>query len=587
MKIRLAPDSVCQKSWPDLVDPADISIMEQGRFRPLIWSEMDKRAAAKGHLFSVYRALHFRDTIHGNFRLWQGDWAGSPLILEDDWQWPCMARVFGWVRMSKRWGRWVRRFVDADIWLPKKHKKSPTGAAIGLYLFAFDGEAGSNIFSVAKDGKQAMRVHDHAVNMAMSSKCSDQFKLHRGTMTLTHKPTLSTYAPLHGDNVASQEGWSGSYVMDEVHVVPQRLADVLRGMGAARSEPLFVRLSTAGSDLQSYGRHRCEIGWSIERGEVVRLTTFFKFYGADQHIPDEDLDNPKIWKAANPSWGRTIDPEEFKKEFDECRPSPIDWTNFKQRRLNIWQTSSSPWISEHDWTQCARTINWDDLAGHPCSAGCDLSKTRDLTSLAITWEIEEVVYVWVHFWLPDARVHQLRNVLPFREWARLGLVTITKGRVLDENVIKTEIAEYCEKFGVSVFSYDPLFSANIVSHLQAKFLGMKVVPFKQTLFHFTPGTVRLDKLVSERKLAHDGNPILTWQVTHALLKTRDDYCKPIKPDGRDFRSVDGVQSAIMALSGLPDVVNMDTSGPGVLLVTRGEVTSFDVPAGAPRTRVLR
>lgn len=43
---------------------------------------------------------------------------------QPDWQYECTMRMFGWSRWSDRWGRNIRRFNSAVIFIPKKQKKA-------------------------------------------------------------------------------------------------------------------------------------------------------------------------------------------------------------------------------------------------------------------------------------------------------------------------------------------------------------------------------------------------------------------------------------------------------------------------------
>src|SRR5262249_57614699 len=107
--------------------------------------------------------------IESYCRLYEGDWAGQPMKLSD-WQLDCTMRLFGWIRYSEKWKRWIRRFRAASIWVAKKNKKSPTLAAWGLYLLCGDGEQGQKIFHAAKDGQQARKIAgEHAKQMLLQS----------------------------------------------------------------------------------------------------------------------------------------------------------------------------------------------------------------------------------------------------------------------------------------------------------------------------------------------------------------------------------------------------------------------------------
>ena len=48
-----------------------------------------------------------------------------------DYQYEFCMRLFGWVRWSDHFKRWVRRFRKSSLWVAKKNAKSPLGAAVG------------------------------------------------------------------------------------------------------------------------------------------------------------------------------------------------------------------------------------------------------------------------------------------------------------------------------------------------------------------------------------------------------------------------------------------------------------------------
>ena len=126
-----------------------------------IRNEADQRAADKGYFMDEARGDHICNFIETQLCLYEGDYAGKPIRLLD-WQVELFYRLFGWCKYSDFYERNIRRFRIASIWLPKKNGKSPTGAAVGLYLLAADGEPGNHIYSAARDAKQAGIVHKNA-----------------------------------------------------------------------------------------------------------------------------------------------------------------------------------------------------------------------------------------------------------------------------------------------------------------------------------------------------------------------------------------------------------------------------------------
>lgn len=508
----------------------------------------DQRAAENGCRFDEDRAAHVCEFFLKYLRLYEGEHAGEPFKLMP-WQTDVLSRAFGWTRYSEFYKRRVRRFRKVSLWLPKKCGKSPTAAAVGIYLLAADGEQGQKVFSGAKDGKQAGIIHTHARMMieaspALSKKC----KINKSTGRITFLPTNSFYDLLAGDNIASQEGLNGSAIIDEVHVVDDRLAMVLEGMGASRAEPMQFEVSTAGKNPISYGRKQWEYGLAVNAGTIPDDEFLFIAYAAPQDASDADLDNPEIWKAANPSWGYTINEDEFRAAFQRSKRSLSDWTAFKQRRLNIWANSASPFIRESDWSACRDEFTERDLHGQTCIAGLDLARKQDLTALALLFGPDEngAYRVLVWFWLPENRAKELDGQVPYLQWQRDGFIKLLPGDVTDFNVVGADILKIAERFNITHLVYDPLFAEELTQGIAAN-ADIERVEFGQKLLNFARPTAEFESLIIGRKLHHNGHPILTWQVGHVQTKEAGGLMRPVRPLRGDPRTIDGVVALVMAL----------------------------------------
>ena len=282
-----------------------------------IRNESDERAAAAGYRFDEAKGQFVVDWMYEYLCLYEGDWAGEPFVCKD-WQLEATMRLFGWIKQSDRWGRDVRRFRKASIWVAKKNKKSPTLAAWGLYLLAGDGEQGQKVFVAAKDGQQAREIAGkHAVEMMLQSpQLSTECKLNKNSMQITHESTRSFLRPLSSANTRikeAKEGINGSVLIDETHVVDRDFINRISRAGISRSEPLHIEVSTAGNNPDSYGKERYDYAQRVLRGEHVDHQLFAMCHEAPQDLTDADLDaDPvKYGKMANPAWGHTIGEEEY------------------------------------------------------------------------------------------------------------------------------------------------------------------------------------------------------------------------------------------------------------------------------------
>lgn len=529
-----------------------------------IRNESDEKAVANGCRINEASGQFVVDWARENLVLWEGEWAGQPLIASD-WQYDCTMRLFGWVVSSERWGRKVRRFREALVGKPKKSKKSPTVAWWMLYLLDGDGEQGQNCYSAAKNGDQAKIVQNHAIKMLQASPTLSQYMVvHKTTSAISVEETNSTMKVLSSDNVRTQkakEGLNGSCSIDEIHVVDEEFVRRISRMGISRAEPMMIQVTTAGNDPLSYGKMRYDYGKRVESGQFDNQSFFFDWHEAPQDLTSEQLkDDPvKYGKMANPSWGHTVHEEEYVSDYAGC-DTQSSIRDFMMYRLNVWQSSASPWLNQHDWNACEVEISDEELMQYPCWGGIDLSRTRDLTSLSLVFNIEGTLHFRWWFWVPDERAKQLASLVPFRDWEhdnRAGL-TITDGDWIDYDHVWETVLDVGRKYKMQKLLYDPRFASYLIQRIQGGETNsdgsvkhepayFEIETCGQTVATLTEPIEEFEKLVISRKIRHNGNPIANWQAGHV---TRGRNGLLVKPGGKDdIRTIDGMQAAVMALAG--------------------------------------
>jgi phage terminase large subunit-like protein len=470
-----------------------------------------------------------------------------------------MARIFGWVVWSKHYKRWVRRFRKVSLWVPKKNGKSPLGAAVGLYLLKWDGESGQKVYSVAKDRAQAGIVHGHAQKMvkAMPEGLRQHFDVNHTTGQVRYALADSVYSVLSGENIAGQEGLNGSVIVDETHVVDERTMLALVDMGASRAEPLQFEISTAGNDPMSYGRKQYDYGREVESGERIDEAFFFKSYGAPQDTAESaltattarktiDRSVVKILRDANPSWGKTINPDEFLATYSRARRTAVDWAGFKQRRLNIWQAAANPWFAAGVWDACEEEYDVDAMKGLGGGLGLDLSRSRDMTAAVFVARDGDVWRHWPVFWLPEGRIEYLRHRTRIEDWINEGKIRIIPGETIRLDEVEDNIAELIDHIGTELVCFDPRFALEMAEHLEVRCKVSPVI-FKQTYAEYGPATDDYERMILAEELKHPGHDILTWQIGNAKIMDYAGCRKPIKDKNADWKTIDGVQAAVMGL----------------------------------------
>lgn len=509
----------------------------------------DEAAVKNGCRFDEERAQHIIDFMSTFLRLYEGERAGQPFECMA-WQRDVLMRVFGWVRWSEFYKREVRRFRKASIWVPKKNGKSPTAAAVGLYLLCADGEEGQKVYSAAKDGKQAQIVHTHAVKMVeRSPELMRVCTINKTTQRIIHEPSSSFYGVLSGDNIDGQEGLNGSVMIDETHVVDKRLAGVLEYMGASRAEPLQFEVSTAGNNPLGYGKQQYDYGKLVESGKAHDDAFFFAAWEAAQDASDEDCGKPETWQAANPSWGEIINEEEFRVSHERARRSADDWQQFKMYRLNVWSTGMSPWLKMDHWNACEDAFSEDDFAGEECWAGFDLGQVEDMTAVVLCFRRDEKYYLLPYFWHSEEKIREMRGVLPYEDWVARGYLKATPGNTIDPAFTKAKIIELSQKFSINSLLFDPWQAETLTSELEDNH-GIMREKFPQSFTQFAEPMNEFQRLVLEHDIRHNGHPILSWNAGNVNVKQDANGNKrPVKPPDGDNRKIDGIVAAIMALSG--------------------------------------
>ncbi len=523
----------------------------------------DEHAAANGCRFDESRGQHVIDFIEQNLRLYEGEYAGqTPHIM--GWQYDLLMRLFGWVRWSEDWERNVRRFRKASVWIPKKNGKSPTAAMIGLYLLVADGEQGQKVYSAAKDGGQAAIMHTHARMMVeQSPNLSAECKINKSSGRISHLPSRSFYSILAGDNIKGQEGLNGSVVIDEVHVVDDRLAKVLEYMGASRSEPIQLEVSTAGNNPEGYGKSQQDYGRSVSRGETVDDEFLSIIYEAPQAATDEKCEDVETWQQANPGWGLTIKESEFRSSCQRAKRSLSDWQTWKMYRLNIWSNAANPWLRPDDWQSCASELNIDDFFGQACYVGLDLSKTKDMTAAVFVFKEDDDEYaIFPFFWLPRHTAQNTSKV-PFMEWAEAGYIELTPGGVVDYQYVEKRIRQLSDQVNVEKIVYDKTYAEELTQRLEDG-IGCERQEFPQTIHNFAGPTAEFERLVIAGKLRHPNSPVLNWQAINVNVKSdANNNKRPVKPKSDDHRKIDGIVAGIMGLSQAMIGESAIYDGPGV------------------------
>ncbi|QDU44315.1 Phage Terminase [Symmachiella dynata] len=517
-----------------------MSLEVDSRTSDWIRTSADERAVADGCWFDLHAAERVRTFFRKFLRHSKGQWAGQPFDLLE-WQWQeVVAPLFGWKRPDG-----TRRFRRGYIEVPKKNGKSTLFSGLSLYLLVGDNEPGAEIYSAAVDRDQASIVYGEAAHMVDESPdLSRRLKVVRSTKRIVYHRTRSFYKALSAD-VPAKEGLNAHAVLiDELHAQRTRdLWDTLRYAGASRRQPLQLAITTAGYDRHSICWEQHDYALKVLDG-TIEDTSFFPFVAAAND--EADWTDPNVWRTANPSFGITINADQFAEDCTEAQESPAKENSFRRYRLNQWTEQDVRWLSMDKWDACGTPL--ENLRGRVCFGGLDLSSTTDVSALVLVFpdEDEGRFDVLPYFWVPEegARKRERRDRVPYVQWIRDDHMEATSGEVVDYDVIRRRINELNEQFEIREIAIDRWNATQLATQLEGD--GFEMVAFGQGYASMSSPTKKLEEVVLSRKLAHAGHPVLRWMAGNVSIETdAADNWKPSKK--KSVERIDGIVALIMGL----------------------------------------
>tara|TARA_R100000656_G_scaffold81756_1_gene59803 strand:+ start:1674 stop:3254 length:1581 start_codon:yes stop_codon:yes gene_type:complete len=471
----------------------------------------------------------------------KGSKAGQKFILES-WQKDKIIRpIFGWKNKKTK----LRKYRTCYVEIPRKNGKSSLGACLALYMLFADEEFGSECFSVAGDRNQASIIFDLAKSMVLHSKeLSARAKVYRGS--IVNEAKGNTYKALSADSKL-QMGHNAQFVaFDELHIQPNRLLfDTMQTSQAARKQPLFFMMTTAGSSKTDGNICWEQHDYAVKiKDKIISDDSFLSvIYAADE---EDDFTCPKVWEKANPNLGVSIEKEYFIQQAQKATDIIAYENNFKRLHLNIWTSSYSKWISDKCWLENYQKIDMKELEGKTAYGALDLASTRDTSCFCLLFPLEESFVVLPFFFVPGDAIYTrtMKDKVPYNQWEKEGFLDVSPGDVQDYEYIRAKVNELREIYDIKSVAFDRWNSSQIIIQLQDD--GLALSPFGQGYASLSNPSKELEKLFLKKQINHLNNPILRWQLQNVQIQS--DAAGNIKPNKqKSSEKIDGIIALIMSL----------------------------------------
>lgn len=477
-----------------------------------------------------------------------GDFYGQSFVLLP-WQERIIWDVYGTVDSNG-----LRQYQYVYLEVPKKNGKTEMVAGIALDHLVND-PPGGQIYCCAAEREQASLVYNAAKQKIEQDEYLCEILNVVDSKKEIHNIETGTFIKVLSAEAYSKHGLNPTVVIfDELHAQRNReLWDTMTfGAGAARKEPLWWVITTAGDDPD-----RKSIGWEIHKqarrivdGELIDPTWYVKIYSAPENT---DIFDEQVWYDANPSLGVSISIEAVRKEALAARNSEAAERLFRWLRLNQWVALKRiGWLPITLWDDTT-TAKWcrANMLKEYCFVGIDLSSKIDLTAATLLFPPQGDCDEWrfAHDgWLPEDNMKERvkRDHVPFDKWVKDGFLKATPGGVVDYAYIKNTIERYEIEYNVKYYCGDP-WHLEILRQLLPREIANKFIEIPQTMAGMSTGMGELERLFRAKEISHEINPLGRWSFGNVTVATDgNENIKPMK--NRSIERIDPTVSLVNAMA---------------------------------------
>jgi phage terminase large subunit-like protein len=190
--------------------------------------------------------------------------------------------------------------------------------------------------------------------------------------------------------------------------------------------------------------------------------------------------------------------------------------------MNIWVNQrAAGYMPMNKWAECYRKTLPEVKKTTPVG-GLDLSATIDLCSFAIEIPLpDDMYYVFSHSFLPSETLERKRKTdkVPYDLWAKDDFITITDGAEVDYHQILEYIVRLYEEkeWHRGEICFDKALATWLMQELSVK----KFIPVEipQSYTGLSLSTKDFRAKVFQKKIIHDGNPVLTWALSNCVTRS--------------------------------------------------------------------
>ena len=415
-----------------------------------------------------------------------------------------------------------RQFREVFWLIGRKMGKTILAAGIATYMAFAAGEFGSEVYFLAPKLEQsdlcysALEFNVHAEEELDEITHSTKY---RGLVIAETNTTIRKLA----FTSKKSDGYNPMfYCADEVAAWPGvaglRQWEVMASGTGAREEPLGMAISSGGYENDGLFDELMKRGTGFLMGNSREERILPLLYMIDD--PDKWDDMEELEKSL-PGMGVSVTREFIQDQIKIAHESISKEIEFKTKYCNLKQSMSTAWLKAEDIN---KAFGWrkpmEELRNHYVVGGLDLSQTTDLTSACFICEVEGILWVHSHFWLPEKRLEEAtkRDGVPYEIYIRKGFLSLSGEEFINFEDIRNWFMDLVKKYKIYplIIGYDRWSAMETVHELEKKHFKMDSVTQG---FNLSSVADTFEGLLREGKIRDmDDNDLLKIHMADAAMK---------------------------------------------------------------------
>lgn len=396
-------------------------------------------------------------------------------------------------------GTQLRRFTEAQDFIPRKNIKTTFAAALAWALSLYYAPSGSKVYEVGGALKQALEGFDfisynvRRLRLTVADDPENGLRIINNNVEHSITGDVGDAGFISINALAASTDKQDSFncnvvIADEEHTYksPQQY-QVLKDATKAYSNKLVIGISSGGKLAHGFLARRVEYCRKILKGTITgdAADSLFIFLACAPRMDNGDVDytNPDVLQGCNPGWGQSIRPQDMINDAEQAKDDPQLRPEFLQKSLNVFTAELKAWFDIEEFRASDRRYNWtlNELRRLPIRwyGGSDLSKLHDLTAACLFGHYQGVDIIVPHCWFPVVAAAQKaqEDEIPLFGWKDDGWLDMCNDKVLNHSdVVKWYMARRADGFKIRRIGHDRKFCREYYIEMKKQHFPIKDQP---------------------------------------------------------------------------------------------------------------